>query len=100
MVLEENIQKVCDHNKYGFCKFSNRRRQKHIDIKCENQTCEIKTCFKRHPKECRYYRSYGRCKFGIYCLYEHINERNDLREEVDNIKVSLRVLENKMDEKN
>ena len=100
MVVEENIQKVCDHNKYGFCKFGDRCRQKHIDIKCENQTCEIKTCIKRHPKECRYYRSYGRCKFGTYCLYEHIDEKNNLREEVDSIKVTLRLLESKMDENN
>ena len=97
MTLQENNSAVCDHNKYGFCKYGLKCRQKHINTKCENPTCEIKTCHQRHPKECRFYRSYGRCKFGTFCLYEHKDEKTNLRSEIESLKGSLRVLESRFD---
>ena len=97
MTIEENIYKVCDHNKYGFCKYGAKCRQKHVDTKCENPMCEIKTCLKRHPKECRFYRSYGRCKFGTFCLYEHIDVKANQKSEIESLKNSLRVLESRFD---
>ena len=29
---------------------------------------------KKHPKLCRYYRDYKRCKFTVGCLYKHENQ--------------------------
>ena len=25
----------------------------------------------RHPRECKYFREYNRCKFGSFCFYRH-----------------------------
>ena len=36
----------------------------HVDETCENQSCEIVKCQSRHPKHCRYFRDFGRCKFN------------------------------------
>ena len=79
-------QKVCTHNKYGYCKFQEKCRNLHIKEKCENVECEIQNCVKRHPRECQYYRSYGRCKFSSYCFYDHknfINRNDDFKKEYE-----------------
>ena len=46
-------------------------RNLHINDICENASCEIKRCNQRHPRECRYYREYSRCKFNP-CKFNHI----------------------------
>ena len=38
---------------------------------CENKTCDTNKCSQRHPRECRYYREYNRCKFNP-CKFKHI----------------------------
>ena len=62
---------ICVFNKFGFCKYGVTCRKKHEDLKCENSRCEIFDCNKRHPKECKYFREFKRCKYNEYCRYEH-----------------------------
>ena len=38
---------------------------------CENSSCELSKCKQRHPKECKFYRDFQRCKFNP-CKYRHI----------------------------
>ena len=64
----ENVGK---HNKFGFCKFQETCRFKHVKEICQEKSCEIETCSQIHPKECRYYKEYTRCKFGSYCFFRH-----------------------------
>ena len=68
------IENVCTNNKYGFCKFGNTCRFKHVDFLCETQNCDILSCEKRHPKTCFYQTKYGRCKFTSFCKYSHENK--------------------------
>ena len=75
----------CERNKFGYCKFKNSCRYRHIDEECKNEQCD-----KRHPKECNYYKSFGRCKFGNYCKYSHKTSDKrkdifDLTEKYDNL---------------
>ena len=65
------VETICVFNKFGFCKYGVTCRKKHEDLKCENSSCEIFNCSKRHPKECKYYREFNRCKYNEYCRYEH-----------------------------
>ena len=54
--------------------------------------CEIENCLQRHPQECRYFRSYGRCKFSEYCFYEHKvgdETKDNLRNEFDQVTAKL-----------
>ena len=32
---------------------------------------ELALCEKRHPKICKYFRDYKRCKFTVGCMYKH-----------------------------
>ena len=65
------VETVCIFNKFGFCKYGVTCRKKHEDLKCEDSSCEVFNCSKRHPKECKYYREFNRCKYNEYCRYEH-----------------------------
>ena len=62
---------ICVYNKFGFCKYGVTCRKNHEEIKCENSSCDIFNCNKRHPKECRYFKEFKRCKYNEYCRYEH-----------------------------
>ena len=59
-------------------------------------TCENQNCFKRHPKNCKFYDMYKRCKFGDYCFYAH-RESAQLNE-MKVLKIKVEVLENNLNE--
>ena len=54
---------ICKYNKFGYCKFGEKCRKQHNKEVCLEQSCGISQCNLRHPKVCKYYRNYGRCKF-------------------------------------
>ena len=60
---------VCFKFKFGFCKCN-----RHVTFVCDDYKCDVSKCEKRHPKICRYYRDYKRCKFTVGCLYKHENQ--------------------------
>ena len=60
----------CKYNKFGHCKFQNTCRHKHVNTVCRSENCDVALCEKRHPKLCRYFLNYGRCKFDP-CSYSH-----------------------------
>ena len=64
-------QNVCKFNKFGYCRYKDACRNLHRNEICQNSSCEIKGCNLRHPRECRYYREYRRCKFDP-CKFKHI----------------------------
>ena len=79
-------QNVCEYFKFGYCKFLDTCRLMHIKEKCENQSCEIKSCNLRHPRTCKFYRDYRRCKYSEWCSYEHVeNENENLVERINNL---------------
>ena len=83
-----NTVNVCLHFKLGFCKYGVRCRQNHVNIRCEKQECDQRTCNKRHPQECRYYYRYKRLKFGNYCSYDHIDK-------IDAVLIELQLIKDK-----
>ena len=93
-----NVQNVCRFNKFGFCKFAMTCRMKHVDELCETSGCEINLCEKRHPRICRFFYEFGRCKFGDYCKYNHKsneanynNENQKLTKEIENLKEEIQL---------
>ena len=64
-------QNVCRYFKFGHCKFSDKCRFMHVNEKCENTSCNISSCNLRHPRICKYFRDYRRCKFGEWCSFDH-----------------------------
>ena len=62
---------VCSFFQFGHCKLDNRCPQLHNDKKCDVPNCLAEDCTMRHPKDCRYIRTFGFCKFRLFCSYEH-----------------------------
>ena len=65
------MENVCYFNKFGFRKFLQKCRFRHVDKLCEEENCEIKSCLSRHPRFCRYFSEFKMCKFGDYCRFAH-----------------------------
>ena len=61
---------VCKYWKFGHCKFKDKCRYVHYDALCNMDNCDVRNCSLRHPKTCRYFRNYGRCKYSP-CSYSH-----------------------------
>ena len=64
---------ICRRNKFGFCKY-NIWCKKHGNDICDITSCEVSQCEKRRPKECYWFREFGRCKFYI-CAHKHVKQR-------------------------
>ena len=99
---------VCLFNKFGHCKYKEICRQPHDNLKCEENECEISQCSKRHPKSCRYYDQFKRCKFGEFCSFLHRdkteiaapeNEIKDMREKINNLENHVKAKESEMNDK-
>ena len=95
-------QNVCKYFKFGFCKYTDTCRQSHVSEICENFTCEIGKCHLRHPKTCKYYSEFSRCKFSEYCLFKHVRNVNKfdilMKENTEN-KTKIVKLEENLNEK-
>ena len=84
---------LCLHNKFGFCKYGELCRREHVNEICENEKCKVDSCNKRHPRKCKYFEEYRRCKFSDYCAFSHEIPRNPIEEELNLIKDSIKALE-------
>ena len=85
------FENVCRHNKFGFCKFGNLCRKRHIEEICDNKDCETRLCGKRHPRLCRFFQEFGRCKFGEFCRFKHVEYSESIRndKEIEELKALL-----------
>ena len=83
--------KVCVFNKYGYCKYAQNCRRKHVDIICEIGNCEEKACERRHPKVCKYFSFYKRCKFGEFCRFKHCEKEPE--KDLDTLNGKINILE-------
>ena len=86
---------ICLFNKFGHCKFQSKCRKRHIEKKCEKEKCEIQNCLEKHPRECSYYRDFGRCKFGSYCSFDHKASKDDT---IIKLEKDLNDVKNRLDE--
>ena len=84
-------QNVCRYHQFGHCKFSDKCRFIHAQERCENPECEIRSCNLRHPRKCKWFRDYRRCKFGEWCSFDHA-DNNDSKESIKEIFEKLKNL--------
>ena len=98
-------QTVCSFYKFGYCKHKEYCRKRHVKETCENLACDISTCDYRHPKVCKWYRDYHKCKFDP-CLFLHkandtkidmLKKENEaISKNIQNIENALKDLDAKM----
>lgn len=100
-------EEVCQFNKFGFCKFEINCFRKHENQKCENEHCDIQKCSLRHPKRCKYFAEFNKCKFGSFCKFKHDEignikfdrEIEMLRKDLENVKNGIKEKEIEIREK-
>ena len=85
---------VCSYNRKGYCKFQDRCHNLHINEVCGLSSCLNDSCQLRHPRTCKYYSSYGACKYADNCAYSH---KNLLLDEVNSIKRDMAQILDKME---
>ena len=88
------VTSVCKFHRTGYCKFQTTCQHIHIDDICQDNSCSGTACNLRHPRICKYFLSYGRCKFGQKCAYHHKNLVDEV--EVDKIRRELENLSNQI----
>ena len=87
------IQQVWTLDTEKFCNFS------HETKKCSTINCDVKRCNFRHPKNCKYVLNNIKCKFEVFCSFEHDIEGLVQQEETeDKIKILERLIEDKDEE--
>ena len=89
---------ICNHFKYGFCKYRNKNEcnKQHIEEVCKNRTtCKTKDCNLRHPRACKRYALERFCRYGDNCAYFHVTEHtNEMKAE---IQAAIKPYENKIE---
>ena len=92
-------QSICRKFKHGYCKYGDKCFFRHVKEICSDDTCNVFDCEKRHPKNCNFYRDYGKCKFTIYCAYKHEqqNNVNSNTGKIKNMEIRLKVVEEKIE---
>ena len=71
---------------------------------CNNNQCSMVTCLYRHPRVCRYFTNFGRCKFEDSCAYLHKREdkiselRKEQEKEIEKLKQEVEKLKNQVNE--
>ena len=88
---------ICRTNKFGYCWYGEKCKNKHVNELCEKRNCEIFNCEKRHPKICKYKRDYGYCKFKEYCKFSHEKPEDIMKfiEKFEIIEKQMKVLESR-----
>ena len=86
---------ICLFFKYGYCKFGETCRLQHVNDLCSNSSCETSRCLKRHPKNCKFFKEFNRCKFGTYCAYLHTST-DDQDDELNCLKVTVKEQEDEL----
>ena len=83
------VEHVCQFQNYGYCKFAERCRNCHVSRICDTKDCKIIYCSSRHPRLCNYHEANGRCKFGVYCQYKHVDVVKGYEDTVEKLKKTL-----------
>ena len=91
---------VCLHNKFGYCKHGEKCREIHVKETCHKDDCDVTKCRRRHPKDCRYFQLYKRCKFGDFCAFSHTIRTDPVLEEIKFVRKKVEDLEKEIKEKN
>ena len=78
-------QIYCGYEKFEFCKFQDKCKLLHSIKNCDKTDCDISNCNFRHPRQCKYFKIYKRCKFSTYCKYKH--ETSDIPEAISKKKI-------------
>ena len=75
----------CKFHQFGHCKFGSTRRKFHTKETCNTFKCIISDCSYRHPRQCKFFVLYGRCKFGTDCSFLHVTTEDEVTKAIKTI---------------
>ena len=67
----------------------------HISDTCMESECNDRSCIKRHQRKCKYFVTFGSCKFASNCAYLHPNRAQEegeiasLKDEIRKLKIEI-----------
>ena len=83
-------------HKFGFGKFQEFCKRRHLEQICESQAeCKnTEQCHKIHPKSFKRFNSGNGCKHGEECAYNHkgnvkVKEVTELKDKIDNLEKTV-----------
>ena len=70
---------ICIFEKFATCKNGDNCTFEHPTLVCDDQNCDIRMCYKKHPQDCLYYTNFNNCKHGEEsCKFLHRRNASDL----------------------
>ena len=92
------IETICKFNQTGFCKFLSHCRNQHVMDICPTVQCKDMNCVLRHPRTCKFFSNFGRCKFDEECAYLHNSRNQTIDLEIRELESELRRTKTKIKE--
>ena len=96
--MDHQEHQICKYHQTGFCKYRDDCKNTHVNTTCEDRSCAVKNCLKRHPKECKKYKSTNGCRFNKECAYKHLDDKDNdfknqdkINEVVANITLNMKM---------
>ena len=93
-------ESICKFNQSGFCKYKEHCRKQHVMDVCPTSMCNNMSCLLRHPKVCKFFLSFMRCKFGEACAFLHGPDKqtdaeniSELEQEIQHVKAKISEVE-------
>ena len=93
-------ESICKFNQSGFCKYQEHCRKQHVMDVCPTSMCNNMSHLLRHPKVCKFFTNFRRCKFGESCAYRHGPDIetggvriSELEQEIQSVKAEISELE-------
>ena len=86
----------CKFHQFGHCKFASTCRKFHTKETCNTFKCIINDCPYRHPRQCKFYVLYGRCKFGSECSFLHATADDEVTKAIKTIQEEVLSLKNEI----
>ena len=93
-------QPFCKFHQFGHCKFGPHCKKFHTKQTCSNLKCNMNSCTLRHPRQCKFYVLFGRCKFNESCSFLHSTAEDNLIKALQEDILSLKTEIHSLKEKN
>ena len=71
---------------------------KHNKTLYTDKNCSVFNCEKSHPRTCRYYNEFNRCKFITYCLTKHekVSDTSEIEKKIRDNEMKLNEIKKKL----
>ena len=85
-------KRKCNFYNVGYCKNADKGcKFFHPEESCTTHKCDYKKCPKRHPKDCKFFKTRKCCKHGSKCKFKHENKKQNYGQKEENSNVEKKI---------